>query len=497
MSKIVAASAVRGARILVGEAEKLVDKAIKGATRLPLSFVWGPPGTGKTKTLGGIVREFLARNKRILVTAHSNVAVDEAAIKVCELLKDTDYYRNGKILRIGNYQKKEIENDYPLIVPKIFFEKKVEKLLHLKEKLIEEKRKIRALKKSSKNLKIKTSLLRILDREKKIDGILKKIEKRIEIIRKRIFPNAKVVCTTLTKTFSDQRFIADGPFEKFDVLIVDEASMAPIPYIYWALTRCRESLLIIGDFLQLQPIANRESGLMARKWLANSIYNYLGMDNVPKMKEDKKVFLLDTQYRMRPAISEISSKVFYGGLLKNANRLTKLPPINISHFGNNPLVLIDSCKSRCEKVQSSSRMNIQHVDIVLDILNKILKDWNTQHFKITVITPYRAQASFIRKELKKKKLKSKRISVSTVHKFQGGEADIVIFDTVEAPGLKTSYTMLSNERKELINVALTRAKHKIFLIANVDFIEKHFWNIDLFKQVMNIFKKNAKYIKKA
>lgn len=39
-------------------------------------FVWGPPGTGKTTTLGQVVADAAAGGQSVLVAAHSNVAVD-------------------------------------------------------------------------------------------------------------------------------------------------------------------------------------------------------------------------------------------------------------------------------------------------------------------------------------------------------------------------------------------------------------------------------------
>jgi len=45
-----------------------------------LRFVWGPPGTGKTETLGLLAAEAFLRGETVLVLAHSNAAVDAAAV---------------------------------------------------------------------------------------------------------------------------------------------------------------------------------------------------------------------------------------------------------------------------------------------------------------------------------------------------------------------------------------------------------------------------------
>lgn len=40
------------------------------------SLIHGPPGTGKTKTVCEVIRQMYQRKKKILVTASSNIAVD-------------------------------------------------------------------------------------------------------------------------------------------------------------------------------------------------------------------------------------------------------------------------------------------------------------------------------------------------------------------------------------------------------------------------------------
>jgi|SRR5579872_3356637 len=68
------------------------------------NFVCGPPGTGKTHTLARVTETFLRRGMRVLVVAHSNVAVDEAAMDIADLLHDTPWYQNYEILRLGHHR---------------------------------------------------------------------------------------------------------------------------------------------------------------------------------------------------------------------------------------------------------------------------------------------------------------------------------------------------------------------------------------------------------
>lgn len=54
------------------------DTALKHALEYPITFVWGPPGTGKTKTLSDLVIAFLKQGKHVLMFSQSNVSVDGA-----------------------------------------------------------------------------------------------------------------------------------------------------------------------------------------------------------------------------------------------------------------------------------------------------------------------------------------------------------------------------------------------------------------------------------
>ncbi|MEW6215025.1 MAG: AAA domain-containing protein [Nitrospirota bacterium] len=370
-------------------------KAIKVSQGLPLTLVWGPPGTGKTETLARIVECFLKRGMKTLVVAHANAAVDEATEDIAEILKTTEYYNRGQIIRFGNYQKEKLETDYNLVLLEKIAERIGATLNQEKEQLEQQKGKIEqhltyltsaseaiqereAVSHQIKQLTdaiiynkgeiadIKVQLSKIendlsglqtklrkaefsgavkrfflgldpikirqeIDRatvwldssrselreralrvqeieqqkseaearlyaiQQKVGSLLRslslseldlrnkeqelnaeksriiarisEIQKKLDELQKRVLSEARVVCTTLTKTFSAKEF----PDTPFDVLVVDEASMAPMPHLYWALGRCRKAVVIVGDFLQLPPICISEED-MAQRWLGQSIY---------------------------------------------------------------------------------------------------------------------------------------------------------------------------------------------------------------------------------
>ena len=66
----------------------------------------------------------------------------------------------------------------------------------------------------------------IKDKQKRLN----EINKAIEEIRLSVLKEAKLIATTLTKSYISKEIEEI----KFDILIVDEVSMAPMPMLYWA-----------------------------------------------------------------------------------------------------------------------------------------------------------------------------------------------------------------------------------------------------------------------
>lgn len=78
--------------------------AITSAVCNNMTFIWGPPGTGKTTVISYVISELLSRERSVLLVSHTNSAVD-GAIK--ETVKKYDKKHNGHenerypILRLG------------------------------------------------------------------------------------------------------------------------------------------------------------------------------------------------------------------------------------------------------------------------------------------------------------------------------------------------------------------------------------------------------------
>ena len=77
------------------------NEAVSKTLGSELSFIWGPPGTGKTYTLTHLLYELIKRNKRVLVVSTTNNAVDTVISQLEGLEEILPMFMDGYILRIG------------------------------------------------------------------------------------------------------------------------------------------------------------------------------------------------------------------------------------------------------------------------------------------------------------------------------------------------------------------------------------------------------------
>lgn len=85
------------------------ENAIEHASNEPITFIWGPPGTGKTHTLATIALKFIREGKRVLMVSYSNVSVDGAIDRIYRLSKGS--YQNGEIIRYGYPRDENLINN--------------------------------------------------------------------------------------------------------------------------------------------------------------------------------------------------------------------------------------------------------------------------------------------------------------------------------------------------------------------------------------------------
>ena len=115
--------------------------------------------------------------------------------------------------------------------------------------------------------------------------------------------------------------------------------------------------------------------------------------------------------------------------------------------------------------RNESKYNYGEIDLVIQMIKELIEAGLPER-EIGVITPYSAQVSEIRKQLKKMEIgqvPSKKIEVSTVDGFQGREKEVIIISMVRS-NAHSQIGFLSNEKR--MNVAVTRAKRLCCLIGD-------------------------------
>ena len=188
----------------------------------PVTFVWGPPGTGKTYTLARVAANKYFQDKTVLILSHSNQAVDVLISEISAFLKKKERFREGDVLRYGFNTGVADETQEALTTSQLI-RKKEPSLAEDKEILIEERKNIKLDLARSFSRRDSNQLLEL---EKKIARVLEKIrQKEIEFVKA-----AFVVGSTLAKAASDPAIHG----KEFDVVILDEASMAYVPQAAFA-----------------------------------------------------------------------------------------------------------------------------------------------------------------------------------------------------------------------------------------------------------------------
>jgi Cdc6-like AAA superfamily ATPase len=333
------------------------------------------------------------------------------------------------------------------------------------------------------------SLLKKIDQLRndisQINARISEIETKLTEIEKDIIAGAMVLGATLTKAYLSDIIQS----RKFDTVILDEASMAPIPALWAAALLSERNLIIVGDFKQLPPIVLSKHE-MSKKWLGQDIFHASGLvDKYNRGSLPPHFTSLLEQRRMLPEIAKIAN-LFYDDQLENA--FTK--PTQYKDFSSftewyakewpydNPVVLIDTGSlhawvTSVVKGGNTSRLNFLSATVAVDLAEQLFspgtnKRKGGESKRILIVSPYRAHAKLVSLLISDVPALQDDVVAGTAHSFQGSEADVVIFDTVvDEPHFRVNLftPALDDQIKCLLNVALTRAKFRLFVVGDFDY----------------------------
>jgi len=243
-------------------------------------------------------------------------------------------------------------------------------------------------------------------------------------------------------------------------------------------TLAKAAIAVFGDFRQLAPIAQADTAKV-NKWLKRDVFQQAGIEQAVNMGgDDPRMALLAMQYRMHPEISAGPNRLFYQGRLEDSPDVAKRTEAigALAPLSNQRLALIDSTRLRLKAYrdfQSFSHYNPFSALLTMGVVSTLRASGAKT---VGVVTPYAAQARLLNALAKDEDL-TETCPVATVHRFQGSEQEIIVFDGVDdKPMWKLGVLLrggIGSTAMRLINVAVTRAKGKFVGLLNREFFRSH------------------------
>ena len=421
----------------------------------------GPPGTGKTTTLVEAINETLKRETQVLVCAQSYTAVDwiseklvDCGIPVLRLGNPTRV--NDKMLSFTYEHRFADHPDYP-------------KLWQVRRTMREMRRRRRE------------SGERFHQKIERLKEVAVELEVRINAD---IFGQARVIASTLVGAGNK---LLDG--HKFGTLFIDEAAQA-LEAACWIPIRRASRVIFAGDHCQLPPTVKSLEAL--KGGLGTTLMERI-VNNKPEC-----VSLLEVQYRMNDEIMQFSSDYFYHGRMRSAPEVAH----RVIHEGDAPILWFDTSAINLGEDEQDNfreqfigetfgRVNKGEAGLTLSLLQIYSQRVGKQYIldnriDVGIISPYRAQVQYIKRLIRKRaffKPFRQLITVNTVDGFQGQERDVILISLVRANDAG-QIGFLRDLRR--MNVAITRARMKLFILGDAPTMTRHPFYRRLFNYIQRV-----------
>ena len=445
-------------------------------TAQDVAIIHGPPGTGKTTTLVQAILETIRRERRVLVCAPSNTAVDLLTEKLAE--------RGVSVIRMGN----------PSRVSDLLLEHTLDARVMAHPSYA----KMRAMRETAAQHRNTASqsadvharqfgfegrehrrLLR--DEARTLSQAADDLER---FITEDVLESVQVITSTLVG--ASNRNIRYLPFE---TVFIDEAAQALEPGCWIPIAK-GQRVILAGDHHQLPPTVKSEKA--ARDGLRETLFEKC------IKRQPATARMLTVQYRMHEQIMAFSSEQFYDGQLEahKSVRHAGLSAYDESFAPDLPVEFLDTAGLGYLEItipESRSTANPEEADLLLKRLAQLLEPYDqTEHeqdlLTIGVIAPYRAQINYLKDAIEENGdlnglLQHRMLSVGTVDSFQGQERDIIAISLTRSNN-HGEIGFLSDIRR--MNVGMTRARRKLLIVGDSSTLCSNPFFMDLLAYVKRI-----------
>ena len=246
---------------------------------------------------------------------------------------------------------------------------------------------------------------------------------------------------------------------KFDICIIDEASQLSITLSIAAMCRTGK-YIFVGDHKQLDPIIPKKSN---NEMFAESIFSRLARIY------PNEINLLNTSYRLNKTLIKIPNTLFYENLLQSAAS-TQEDSTRYQCNHHSEILNCEPHKLILHNVFDANGRSPHEAKLVAELVSDLLQN-GVDIKDIGIMSPYRAQVREIKKEVKKVLPTSiaqpfDSLLVDTVDSMQGQERNYIIYSFANSHPLESMRRLDFFYSPNRLNVAITRAIKKCFVISN-------------------------------